>query len=272
MNIKTQNKTNLIIYRKSKKTINFIIIFGVTLLMSCKPIKKISNNQKAEFTANLNELKKLFHNKEVPKEVLEMEWLINRKKLTFSNEKIEIIPNPQTVDTILFKKNHKSDYDTILCNISKAEKYNFVYNTCCQYFNVKQVSKEKRNRKNAVVTFSISKSNENKDYIGIMGEAGIIIRKEKVEYSLFHTCSSAMTSNVYHLTLNEVSECKGNDNENCRDLMCVFENNDIQIPKANTSFKITKKVFDFLYLDLNKNTLRIKYNFETTELKMENHW
>ena len=106
--------------------------------------------------------------------------------------------------------------------------------------------------------------------MGIIGEAGIIIKEDNKEYELFYTCSSAMSSNIYRVSLNEFEECQ--DDTKCRELSCIFENKKFQVPHAESDFQILSEKIGFLYLPLGIQSLKINLDLKNDKLKIKNVW
>ena len=69
----------------------------------------------------------------------EMQWIINGKLLKYGKSPVKIKPDVNKLDTILFKIRPNANWDTIICNITKPDSLEFVYNPCCGAFNIRNV-------------------------------------------------------------------------------------------------------------------------------------
>ncbi len=229
--------------------------------------------QNAEFNANINTLNETLEGgfEDLRERALAMTWIINGKELSYGSKTVFIKPNRFKLDTIIFKKNASSKSDTILCNISKSVKYNIGFNTCCGDFYVSDVyiPKKRLKKEKSIVNFKITNNEPHKKYIGIIENAGILIEKENTVYRLFHTCASAMSSNIYEVSISEVEMSK--DYDESFQLLCLFTNDNKEVSHANNYRKIKEKV-SFLYLPLNDNALTVVLDLETNNWKLKSQY
>ncbi|MCH2034205.1 MAG: hypothetical protein MK202_11910 [Tenacibaculum sp.] len=226
----------------------------------------ILTSQNAVFKADKQSLSRYAKNKKLYHKILQWEWVINGKHLKYGSEKVFIQPNSSKLDTILFRKNKQSTYDTIITNIAAANSYQFEFNSCCGNFNVKNKHSNKTTRANSLVQFKISGLNKDYKYLGIIGEAGIPILEANKEFNLYYKCTSAMNSNVSKVSLNIVDEC---DNiKDCVSLNCMFENNKVQIPTAKLEYRILTKLVEISFLPLDDIPLHINYDAIKNNIKI----
>ncbi len=130
------------------KLILYILFFSPILLFS----------QVATFEADTSQIQFEKENEpDIYKEILKSEWKINGQLLKYSSNPIEVkIDN--IIDTIYFRKNNEFSWDTIICNISKPNKFNFIYNECCGTFYVEELNTEQ------FIKLKLSNSKEQESY------------------------------------------------------------------------------------------------------------
>ncbi len=222
--------------------------------------------QTAEFRADTVSLKKRIGNNErVYKKAMEMEWIINGEKLFFGSKSIKVIPNSKKIDTILFRTNSNSKYDTIICNISESSKYSFEYNTCCGGFNVRKESKGKLSRE---IIFELLSKSDNYDYIGTLGETGILIKNINTENHITEICRSVMSPNIYPITISTFKKVS-DLTENYEALLCEIQNG---VAVDGFEYQILEKKVKFLYMPLNEKPLKIQFDEKSNEIKLKNVW
>lgn len=227
-------------------------------------LQQHTNAQFATFTADSTELRKLIgdNNERLFNKILEMEWIINDDTLKFGSSEIYLITNENKLDTIYFKVNAKSAYDTLICNIAQPIKYRFIYNTCCGGFDV--IEDKTNNRIGGKVLMKISKSPVNEIYLGTFGEAGMIIG-DAFKDTLSVTCTSAMSSNIYAVKLIQIESCKAS--ETCETLMCFQAT--FGKDKFDYDYKTVSQKLNFLYLPLSNKPLPITYNLLSNTISIE---
>ncbi|WP_435263815.1 hypothetical protein [Tenacibaculum sp. nBUS_03] len=240
---------------KKSLLIIFNLLFSISLF-----------SQIAEFRADTTSLKKRTGNNEIVyKKALEMEWIINGKKLFFGSKPIKVIPNEKKIDTILFRNSSNSKYDLIICNISEASKFSFEYNTCCGGFNVRKENKGKLSRD---IIFEISKKDENDIYLGTLGETGILLKKDNVENHINEICRSAMSPNIYSIAVSKIR--KNCDSlENCEELLCEIRDGQA---KGGFEYEVIEKKIEFLYMPLDDKILKIIFHEKTNRTELKYVW
>lgn len=214
----------------------------------------------AEFTTDTTRFRNHYRENEgkLRPRIAEQFWFINGQKIYYGSGTIKIQVNPHKLDTILYKGYRRSKFDTIICNISEPKKYTFYYNDCCGAFNIKAQT-EKRFIK-GLVLFKIKSPNQ-KTYMGTFGEAGVIINNKD---TLSEDCRSAMSPNVYAISLSEIGPC--DDSLNCDDEFCI-QNKDIL--DWEHGFKTVSKKIDFLFMPLKAEPLNVIYDSKTDRILIE---
>jgi hypothetical protein len=69
-----------------------------------------------------------------------MSWVINGQKIACGMPDVEIVPDADQIDTIVFTINPEETY-TLICNIQHPYTYRFTYNECCGGFYLNSVGK-----------------------------------------------------------------------------------------------------------------------------------
>lgn len=174
-----------------------------------------------------------------------MQWRINGIELLYGDT-VKITPDEKVFDTVLFKRNGNSDWDTIICNIAQPHQYCFTYNTCCGGFDVYNVTLDKKPKGSALFKL-YGKGSGN--YLGFWGETGILANKNPDEFPVTSLCRSAMSPNIYWVKLQEIEICK--DSTGCTnpesDLECYL----IEGKETYEFYYLEKKAITrFIYMPL----------------------
>lgn len=113
-------------------------------------------------------------------------------ELIWGNE-INIIPDLSGVDTLFFQLHNKSHWDTLLIKISHDNYFRFIYNACCDYFDVMDSSGLKTTGK---ISFHLSYlSRGNNKYLGSIGDDGVILNSKPTIITP-KVCSTLFPTNV----------------------------------------------------------------------------
>ena len=215
----------------------------------------------AEFSADSSKLMKYTgHRQELIKEVMEMKWKINGQEFYFGSSPVKVFPNPDKLDTLFYKPNKKARWDTIICNVTIPEKYQFVYNICCDGFNVRKLTNNKSIEGRVVV--ELNKEPIDILYLCTLGESGILPKSGVID-TLYNVCGSAMSTNIYWLTLKEIVVCK--DSVNCTEETCLIES-EYEVPKYDFGYNTTSTILNFNYMPLGNGILNILFDNETNEV------
>lgn len=191
---------------------------------------------------------------------LEAEWKINGKTLRYGSKPIAV-KTDNIIDTILFKQYKKSEWDTLICNITKPLNYTFQYNTCCGGFDVY----DKTNRISGSVIFIVKSSDKKTHYLGQLDGAGILVPQHNSD-TLKPICWSPMHPNIYRLTLSEIEICK--DTTNCNEEICLYEKGKEE-PNYGFGFKTISHKLNCLFLPLSNQPITVIYDPKTKIIKIE---
>lgn len=188
------------------------------------------------------------------KRVMEMEWRINGKTLRFDSAPLEVEIGTGGIDTLYYRDHYKAKWDTIIYSLTEPKEYSFRYNICCGGFDVVTESSDDLE---ASVSYRLTKNSGNRLFLGTLGEVGTrVTTKPK---TLKPECRSAMSPNIYWLTLREVIPCSGKD---CRTLMC---SKDDSIPD-DFEYKVVSTAVSVLYMQLNTKTLEITLDVDANKV------
>jgi hypothetical protein len=243
-----------------KKILTIIMLFYYTLLIfSCQSennqIKEVKGM--ASFYADPRILEE--NNPKPTKEQLETVWLINGQKLTWGSKPIYILPDSSNLDTIYFKEDNNSNWDTIICNIKVAKAYTLSPNECCGGFMTGQAKIR--------VEFNIEKPSK-KNFLGEYGGSAILAKYKKKAILDTH-CLGLMVSNITHIQLSDIEIRKDSSNNADRPI-CFYENYDKEA-SGDFYYKTNKKLVNFLFMPLNDETVIINYNIETDKKTIKIH-
>lgn len=192
--------------------------------------------------------------------ILEAEWKINGQTLHYGSKPIEVgIDN--ILDTILFKQFKNSNWDTLICNITKPLNYTFIYNMCCGGFDVY----ENANRIMGSVIFIIQNADDNKKHLGQLEGAGILLDQQFSD-TLMPVCWSPMHPNIYSLSLHEVEICV--DNTDCDIYTCLHEQ-DQEESNYGFGFNTISLKLNCLFLPLSNQPFQVIFDQNTNEIKIE---
>jgi hypothetical protein len=217
-------------------------LFGQTATFSADTVKDIRTN--------------MFYDR-----MIEAEWKIKGQALHYGSKPIAV-KTDNIIDTILFREDKNSKWDTLICNIVKPRNYKFWYNPCCGKFNVSDGTKESII---GAVIFNLNGLDKERQYLGTLGETGILL-KATLNDTLKPGCRSAMSPNIYWLTLREIKICK--DTIDCNEGTCLYEKG-----KEDLNYKFGYKTIsvklDCLFLPLSNQPIKVNYNLRTEKVKIE---
>ena len=221
--------------------------------MICLLSNAVLAQEYAEFMTSINRQQRHFgkDKDKFPKSMTESVWFINGQKMFFGCKPVKVRVNPNKLDTIIYNGYRQRKSDTILCNISEAKQYIFHYNECCGGFNI-QDGATKQYFKGRVI-FQVKQEN-NQTYLGTLGEAGVLLQRRKSD-TLKVGCRSAMSPNVYPISLSTIELCK--EGLDCNEEFCLQTNDNLQY---DFRFKIQSKKLDVLFMPLKFEPLVIVYD------------
>ncbi len=188
--------------------------------------------------------------KDIYERITQAEWKIKGKTLRYGSKPVKVhIDNK--IDTIFFRQNNDTKWDTLICNINKPDTFKFLYNPCCGGFNVQKSSRNIQGK----VKFSLTEQNKNDTYLGILDDAAVILSNSDTELSTY--CRSAMFPNIYNVAIQKVEICKDGDGCSGR---CINNEGD------TISYLLVSEKVRFLSLPLSEEPFVIKYDLSTSKL------
>lgn len=191
-----------------------------------------------------------------------MEWQINGQTLHFGSKPILINPDPNKTDTLLYKQNDEAKWDTIICNVKEPLAYKFIYNTCCDGFNVSGPDDEFLAGK---VNFRLVGRQNDESFLGTLGEAGIIVTTDTKD-TLSPRCRSAMSPNIYSLSFKEVKICS--DTLICKEAICLLEKDKEEL-NYEFKFKTISNKMKILFMPLSSEPIQVTYNIESDKITVK---
>lgn len=225
----------------------------------------LAGQEYAEFSTDTDRVKNQWDDIELKysEQIADQFWIIDGKKLRYGNETIRVKVNPNKLDTIYFKAYRRNMLDTIICNISTATKYKFHFNECCGAFNVSNESENKFIT--GSILYSLTTSDSSKKYLGTLGEAGIMINENQRD-TLTVNCRSAMSPNIYNLSLNEIEVC--NSEKDCPNGVCLVEKGK-EDPNWDFGYTMVSSKMEMLYMPLSSEPIKINYDPLKKQIKMD---
>jgi hypothetical protein len=179
----------------------------------------------------------MFHSEQ---DQMNSEWVIAGQHLTYGSPPIKV-KTDDLLDTMYFRTDAKRNWDTIICQISQAQTYKFVYNDCCGGFYIAD------SNGHFIQARTIFKTSASKQWqIGKLGDDGILLAPgEKVSDTLNITCHSALMPNIFNVSFSEIKT--QTDTTNFIDNTCIKMGNDYNY---NYTYTSTKTYCNFLYMPL----------------------
>jgi len=226
----------------------------ITFLLIALP--SIVFGQSAVFMADTTDLwARVGQRKDLLNEVKEMEWRIQGKVLSFGSKPVKISPEPNSIDTVFYRHHRGAKWDTLICSIRKPMKYRFVYNECCDGFNV-IADKKGIDPK---VRFRIKGSSPTKKILGTLGEAGMLVTQNKRDTLSSH-CRSAMAPGVYSVALKEIVACS--EAEKCKGYVCLVSKGKV----SDFEFKTVATKFEMHFLPLDSDPIEVLYDLRADKV------
>lgn len=231
------------------------LIFILTILPN------VLFGQTATFSADTTRFyKERNSRKDIYDKIMEAEWKIQGQILHYGSKPVTI-KTDNVIDTIFYKHRSNSETDTIICNINKTGNFIFIYNECCGAFNV--ADKSGKFFEGSVI-FKI-KGQDKRPYLGTLGETGILVNT-KGKDTLRSGCRSAMSPNVYELTLGEIEICK--DTVDCTQVTCLYEKGQQELNYEFGYNTISEKL-RCLFLPLSNQPILVIYDPLTNKIRIE---
>lgn len=218
----------------------------------------------AEFSTDTTRFKTWYAKDDgkLPDRITQQVWYINGQKMSYGSGTIKVEVTPSKLDTILYQGYRRNSLDTIICNISKPNKYKFFYNTCCGRFNIQNESSKKFIQGN--VLFNLKNPDKN-TYLGTLGETGKIVKYQDKD-TLKVDCRSAMSPNVYRITFKQIDICK--DSLDCEESTCLQENGKDE-PNWDFGYNTLSEKLDFIFMPLKSEPVEIMYDPKANKIEIK---
>lgn len=199
-------------------------------------------------------------NKKLNNEIYEMEWRINGQVLRFGSKPVSVPADADNIDTLFYKQHNKAKWDTIIFNVKKPLSYKFVYNVCCGGFNIEGdgVAPYISGR----ADFRVTGKQQDKTFVGTLGEVARIIKPGK--NLLSPQCRSAMSPNIYWLSLQEIKMCE--DTVSCQQELCLYRESQEEETYEGIKFNTISKKTEFLYMPLNSEPIQVIYDAKSKKV------
>lgn len=232
----------------------------ISILLLGTLINSLVAQEYAEFRSDTTRLERWYAKEDgkLPEYISEQVWFINGQEMRYGSGVLKIKPNPNKLDTMLYKGYRRDKFDTIICNISEAKKYEFYYNECCGAFNIKDESTKGFIQGKIVYKL---KTSSDKTYLGTLGETGILVSKNND--TLRVNCRSAMSPNVYNISFRQIEPSK--DGLNSKEGICLQEKEGLN---REYGYQTISKKMDFLFMPLKSEPLIIMYDPKTDSIEI----
>lgn len=202
------------------------------------------------------------HSKAHIKRVMEMEWRIGGQVLHFGSTPIAVKPDPNRIDTLFYKQSNNARWDTIICNVKEPLAYKFVYNACCDGFNIAGADGKFIGGK---VNFRLT-GPTSKTFLGTLGEAGMLINTKTTD-TLLPGCRSAMSPNIYSLTFSEIKTCS-DDSLVCNEDICLSEKGKEEL-NYEFKFKTISNKMKIHFMPLTSDPVQVMYDNKTDRITIK---
>jgi hypothetical protein len=184
---------------------------------------------------------------------METEWIIKGKSLRWGSPPVEVSPAEFGVDSIFFRLHEKVEWDTLICRIKSGSSNTFVYNACCNYFDVIDHTGERTEAKvNFQLMGSIPKS---KKYLGTIDANGVLLTS--IAQIISPIYRSPMFPNSYNVAIQEIRKCAGKD---CLDAAIQRPDGSIDV---SYHYQIVDKILSFQYLPVSEDPIEVLYDVES---------
>jgi hypothetical protein len=193
--------------------------------------------------------------------ILEMEWMIANDTLKFGHF-LEVLPDPDKLDTIYYRRSADRDWDTLICNFKEPQLIKFVYNVCCDAFNVID---EHGKIVTGQVSFSVEMPRSSDMFLGILGEGGILINASTTNL-LEPICRSVMLPNIYPLSLRKIGPCE--DPLHCPEGICINSKQE-EGSFIDFGYSAFATPIKCLFLPLDNEPLHVTYNAKTERVTIK---
>jgi hypothetical protein len=188
----------------------------------------------------------MFHSEQ---DQLNSEWVIAGQHLTYGSPPIRV-KTDDLLDTMYFRTDAKRNWDTIICQISQAQTYKFVYNDCCGGF---YIADSNGHFFNPRMIFTVKNARKKDRFIGKLGDDGVLIEAgENRSDTLQITCHSVLLPNIFNLSFQKITP--SSDTTLALENACVKNKVDINY---EYTYIIEKLYPQFLYMPLSNDCMSI---------------
>lgn len=215
----------------------------------------------ATFHADTRYLDGPERNSHVARVLAEMEWRIEGQRLRWGGR--VTVPVDPGIDTVFFRQRATSDWDTLLCDISRPDSFAFEYNACCGGFNVHRMGD--RRYLQGSCTVRLLHPQAGRRYLAVFDEAGMELASGQND-TIFPVCRSAMAPNVYLVRLMEIGPFEAGDS--CCGTMCQYRDGGMDA-EYGMSYAVRERHAEFLWMPLSSETLRLTYDVRRRRLSLE---
>jgi len=224
-----------------------------TLLVVILFLPIITFSQTTTFHADSSKLRSWSGNSQASFDrAMKMQWKIKGQYLTWGNQ-VSVTSKESGFDTIFFRLNEQRAWDTLICKIKPNTHISFVYNSCCDYFDVLD---DTGKRLTGNVSFQlINFKGKSHQYLGTIDGDGAFLSSAKD--TLHPLYRSPMLPNTYTVAISEIRKCSGKD---CLEA-AIQKSGEIQ--NLSYNYQTLKSLVNFTYVPLNTDPIQITYDVNT---------
>jgi len=217
----------------------------------------LASGQSAKFYADTTRLRSFVgHSQSEFDRALKMEWIIKGQVLHWGSPAIDVSPTETGVDTIFFKHHDEAKWDTMICKIKGGSLITFVYNTCCDYFDVVDTSGDRLEGK---VSFVLKGTKpRRKKYMGSIDGSGVFMTKQPDTLSPFFR--SPMLPNRYNVEVKEVKNCSGKD---CQEAAVRKPDGSVD---ESYHYRIIESILVLHYLPVSADPIAVSYDLSSEKV------
>lgn len=217
-----------------------------------------ASSQSATFYADSSRLRNYVGNTSSAVEhAMQMEWRIKDQTLHWGGS-ILVAPSQSGLDTICFRLRETAIWDTLICKIQANSTIRFVYNSCCDYFDVFDETGDRIEERSALTLraqFKIQK------YLGTIDGNGVLLTSTAQIVSPMYR--SPMFPNSYNVAIQEIIKCAGKD---CVEAVIQRPDGSIDL---SYHYQIVDKILGFNYLPLSTEPIFVSYDLDSGKVSIE---
>jgi len=212
-----------------------------------------ASGQSATFYADSSRLRNYVGNTSSAVEhAMQMEWRIKDQTLHWGGS-ILVAPSQSGLDTICFRLRETAIWDTLICKMQANSTIRFVYNSCCDYFDVFD---ETGDRMEGKVSFDLKGSiPKSKKYLGTIDGNGVLLTSTAQIVSPMYR--SPMFPNSYNIAIQEIIKCTGKD---CEEAVIQRPDGSIDL---SYHYRIVDRILSFHYLPVSEDPIEVLYDIES---------